>query len=208
MPAGVDRLAARVLYRAKLFDPIWRERCSSGGDREHTVETFWTRNRCVRYPCSLLLTHSVIDALFQEDSCATFAHDLLCIGDSDGSKYWFMTAVEDWPEVTEYLRARDGSKMIHSRSISIQDLSQLPFNVYFHVQKKGDLVILPPRRSGHLRSLCSPTENLPSFFQTIHRGVTASLCWERMTLQGLESFIYHDRIFKQRYDDDVCIFLS
>lgn len=40
--------------------------------------------------------------------------------------------------------------------------------------------------------------NPPSFSQTIHRGVTASLCWDRMTLRGLALFVYHDRIFKQR----------
>jgi len=111
-----------------------------------------------------------------------------------------MTAAKDWPEVTEYLRARDGSNTIHTRSIPLQELSQLPFDIYFHVQKKGDLVVLPPRRSVSPRSLCSSADSFPSYFQTIHRGITASLYWERMTLQGLESFIYHDRIFKQRYD--------
>lgn len=111
-----------------------------------------------------------------------------------------MTATDDWPEVTEYLRARDGSNTIRAQSMSLQELSQLPFNVYFYSQRKGDLVILPPRRSGHLCPLCPLTDDPPSFSQTIHQGVTASLCWERMTLQALEMFIYHDRIFKQRYD--------
>lgn len=116
-------------------------------------------------------------------------------------KYWFMTAVEDWPEVTEHIRAKDGSKRIPARSMSIQELSESPFNVYVHRQRKGDLVIIPSRRLDHPRSVHPPANSLSSFSQTIHRGVTASLCWDRMTLQGLEMFIYHDRIFKQRYDD-------
>jgi len=112
-----------------------------------------------------------------------------------------MTATEDWPEVTKHLRTKSGSNQIPARSLSLKALSGSPFNIYFHRQRKGDLVILPPRRLDRSRALHPPTNNLPSFSQTIHRGVTASLCWERMTLQGLEMFIYHDRILKQRYDD-------
>jgi len=67
-----------------------------------------------------------------------------------------MTAADDWPEVMEYLRARDGSNTIRAQSMSLQELSQAPFDVYFHMQRKGDLVILPPRRFGHPRQLCFP----------------------------------------------------
>jgi len=154
-----------------------------------------------RYAYPQSVTHRVKGALFQDHSCSTFAHDLLCIGGADASKYWFATATEDWLEVTESLRARDGSKTIRAYSMSPQELSQLPFNVYVYMQKKGDLVILPPRRLDHPRSLHALSNCLSSFSQTIHRGITASLCWERMTLQTLETFIYHDMIFKQRYDD-------
>jgi hypothetical protein len=87
-----------------------------------------------------------VESHFRDDSCSTFAHDLLCIGNPDACKYWFMTAAEEWPEVTHHLRARDGTNTFQTRSISIQELSQVPFDVYFYVQKKGDLVILPPRR--------------------------------------------------------------
>ncbi|KAF9642839.1 hypothetical protein BDM02DRAFT_3105170, partial [Thelephora ganbajun] len=132
----------------------------------------------------------VTDALFQDDSCSTITHDLLCVGGEDTGKYWFMTAAEDWLEVTEHLRARNGSNTIRLWSMSLQELSQAPFDVYFYTQKKGDLVILPSR----------------SFSQTVHRGITASLCWERMTLQGLEMFVYHDRFFKQRYVDYRSVF--
>lgn len=88
------------------------------------------------------------DSLFQDDSCSTFAHDLLCIGGADAVKYWFMTAAEDWPEVTDFLRSRDGSNTIRTRSMSLQEFSQAPFRIHFHMQRKGDLVILPPRRCG------------------------------------------------------------
>lgn len=67
-------------------------------------------------------------------------------------------------------------------------------------------MVLPSRRSGRLSLYYSPADILPSFFQTIHSDVTASLCWERMTLRGLESFVYHDRIFKQRYGYCITVF--
>ena len=146
--------------------------------------------------------------MFQDDSCSTFTHDLLCVGGTDTGKHWFMTAAEDWPEVTEHLRARDGSNTIRAQPLSLQELSQAPFNVYFCMQRKGDLVILPPRRLDYPRLPCPPTNNLPSFSQTIHLGTTASLCWERMTLQGLETYIYHDMIFRQRYDDCEPVFYT
>lgn len=56
-----------------------------------------------------------------------------------------MTAAESWPEVTHHLRARDGTNTIRTGSISLQELSEVPFDIYFHKQGKGDLVILPPR---------------------------------------------------------------
>lgn len=176
-------------------------RSSPGWGTKHIVEVFWTGTRFVRSVGLALITHSGIDALFQDDSCSTVTHDLLCVGGTDAGKYWFMTAAEDWPEVTEHLRARDGSNTIRIHSMTPQELSELPFNVYYHMQKKGDLVILPPRRSDHLHSLHVLSNDPPSFSQTIHRGVTASLCWERMTLQALEMFVYHDMFFKQRYDN-------
>lgn len=141
-----------------------------------------------------------LDLPFQDDSCSTFAHDLLCVGGADARKYWFTTATENWLEVTEHMRVRDGSNAIRPRSMSPQELSQVPFTVYFHTQRKGDLVILPPRRSGYLSSLCALLNNLSSFSQTFHRGISASVCWERMTLRSLEAFIYHDVLFRQRYE--------
>jgi hypothetical protein len=94
----------------------------------------------------LPLTHATSDTLFQDDSCSTFAHDLLCNGGTDAVKYWFMTAARDWVAVTDYMRARDGSNVIRVHSMSPQQFSVVPFTVYSHVQRKGDLVILPPRR--------------------------------------------------------------
>lgn len=67
-------------------------------------------------------------------------------------------------------------------------------------------MVLPPRGLGRSSLSYSPADILPSFFQTIHPDVTASLCWERMTLRGLESFVYHDRIFKQRYGYCITVF--
>jgi hypothetical protein len=115
----VDHLAARVIYHTQLFDPIWGEQCSPRWDTEHIFENFWAQNR-------------------------SFTHDLLCVGGVDVSKYWFMTTAEDWVEVMEYLCTCNGSNTVSTRSMSLQELSQLPFNVYFHVQRRGDLLIQPP----------------------------------------------------------------
>jgi len=153
MPPGVDHLATRLVYRTWLFGPVWRERSSSTWGTEHLDEAFWTGTWFVRYAYPQLITHPRIDALFQDDSCSTFTHDLLCVGAADAGKHWFMTATEDWLEVTEHLRARDGSNTIRAQPMSLQELSQVPFDVYFYTQKKGDLVILPPRRLGHPRSV-------------------------------------------------------
>jgi len=49
-------------------------------------------------------------------------------------------------------------------------------------------------------SLRLPTNEFFSFSQTFHRGVTASLFWDRITMKGLRVFLYHDQYFKQRYD--------
>ncbi|KAF9642864.1 hypothetical protein BDM02DRAFT_3105147, partial [Thelephora ganbajun] len=114
------------------------------------------------------LEKGLIAALFQDDSHSTVTHDLLCVGGTDAGKYWFMTAAEDWPEVTEHLQVRDGLNTIHIHSMSPQELLQVPFNIYFYMQRKGDLVILPPRRSGHQRSLCAQLNCLSSLSQTIH----------------------------------------
>ena len=115
-----------------------------------------------------LVAYSEIGTPFQEDSCATFAHDLSCVGCPNGSKYWFMTAAQDWLEVTEYLHAGDGSNKIRTQSLSLQELSQLPFNVYFHLQKEGDLMILPPRRSDSQPSFYSLADNPPLQFFPNH----------------------------------------
>ena len=86
------------------------------------------------------------ESFFRDDSSGTTRHDLLCVGHPDACKYWFMSASKAWPEVTQHLRARDGSNTIHAESILLQEPSQVPFDIYFHKQIKGDLIILPPRR--------------------------------------------------------------
>ena len=146
MPPRVARLATRLVYRTRLFGPTRRERSSSGGNAERIVEAFRSRTWFVRRVCSPPITHSSVDSPFQDDSCSTTTHDLLCIGDTSMSKDWFMTAAKDWPEVTEHLRTRSDSNRIPTRTLSLEELSESPFNIYVHRQRKGDLMILPPRR--------------------------------------------------------------
>ena len=163
MPPGVGYLATRLVHRTWLFGPLRRERSSPRRNAEHIVEAFWAGSRFVRPKCLPPNTHSRADALFQDDSCSTTTHDLLCVGGTGVGKYWFMTAVEDWLEVTEYLRVKDGSKQIPPRSMSIEELSKSPFNIYIHRQRKGDLVIVPPRRFDRLCSSHPSANSCPAF---------------------------------------------
>lgn len=153
MSPGVGNLVTRFVYRTYLFGPIWRERPSPRWDTKYLDEAVWTRTWFVRSGYSSPIAHPGTDALFQDNSCSTSAHDLLCVGSADAGKHWFATAADDWLEVTEHLRARDGSNTIRAKSMTLQELSQAPFNVYFYTQRKGDLVILPPRRLGNPHSV-------------------------------------------------------
>ncbi|KAF9789454.1 hypothetical protein BJ322DRAFT_1000873, partial [Thelephora terrestris] len=120
---------------------------------------------------------------FQDKSCATVVHDLLCIGGTDASKSWFITAAGSYLDVWDHLRAKDGSNTVRLRNLSSAELQSAPFTVYVHEQKLGDLVVIPSR----------------CFSQKVHCGTSASLSWQRVTMKGLESFVYHDQIIRQRY---------
>jgi hypothetical protein len=85
-------------------------------------------------------------SIFQDNSSGTIAHDLLCIGNPDAWKWWFMTAAGAWTEVTHHLRASDGTNIMKTGYVSPQELAEVPFDIYVYKQRKGDLVILPPRR--------------------------------------------------------------
>ena len=55
-----------------------------------------------------------------------------------------MTSSDDAKNVSDYLTTSDGSQA--PRTFSLSELAEAPFKVYVCVQKRGDLVVLPPRR--------------------------------------------------------------
>jgi hypothetical protein len=88
------------------------------------------------YPCP--------ETYFEEGPQGTTDHYLLCVCDQETSIVWFMTSSNDANNVSDYLRASDG--FLTPRTLSLSELAEAPFKVYVYVQKRGDLVVLPPRR--------------------------------------------------------------
>ena len=82
---------------------------------------------------------------FRDNSDSVSVHNLLCLGDADSPTYWFLTSAEDSGKVWAYLRARDGSNTVQNRALDPKELADAPFTVYFHKQRAGDLLVVPPR---------------------------------------------------------------
>jgi hypothetical protein len=55
-----------------------------------------------------------------------------------------MTSSDEAKNVSDHLTASNGSHA--PRTFSLSELAEAPFKVYVYVQKRGDLVVLPPRR--------------------------------------------------------------
>lgn len=55
-----------------------------------------------------------------------------------------MTSSREAQNVDNYLRSSAGHLV--PCTLTLEALAEAPFKVYVHVQKRGDLVVLPPRR--------------------------------------------------------------
>ena len=55
-----------------------------------------------------------------------------------------MTSSDEAKNVSDYLAASNGSHA--PRAFTLSELAEAPFKVYVYVQKRGDLVVLPPGR--------------------------------------------------------------
>lgn len=82
---------------------------------------------------------------FSDNPDSVSAQHLLCLGNANSPRYWFLTSANDYGNVWDHLRKRDGSNEIRSRALDVQELSDAPFTVYIHKQVAGDLLVVPPR---------------------------------------------------------------
>ena len=121
------------------------------------------------------LTHSP-ETSFEDGPQGTSNHSLLCACEPDVSILWFITPSKEAEDVAHHLSTFEGAPM--PRSLSLTELSGAPFTVYICAQKRGDLVVLPPRRfvregisTLQLRSLIGQC----SYHQSRFRGIAASM---------------------------------
>jgi hypothetical protein len=113
-----------------------------------------------------------------KDLCASSGHNLMVYTQDDSSAFWFMTKSTDAPAVAKYFR--DELREIldwESHTVTIEELSRAPFDVYVCEQKLGDFVLVPPRS-------CHQVVN--------HGALTIKLSWSRITLKGAEAALYHE----------------
>jgi len=76
---------------------------------------------------------------------STFTQDLLCLGDTESSRRWFVTPASDYANVLAHLQKLGGSDGIQGRTFDAEEFSDAPFTVYVHEQGAGDLLVVPPR---------------------------------------------------------------
>ncbi|KAF9790994.1 hypothetical protein BJ322DRAFT_419660 [Thelephora terrestris] len=89
-----------------------------------------------------------------------------------------MTVASDSQTIFDYLQSLQSDS---TRQLDLEN-SDVPFKVYVFKQKRGDLVVLPPR----------------SYFQRSFKGTTASLYWSTLTIEGLRYAVFYDLYKRQR----------
>ena len=89
-------------------------------------------------------SHSFLETFLEEGAQGTTNHSLLCACSPEMSIVWFMTSSHEAQNVSDHLRPPGG--LPTPRALSLHELADAPFKVYVCVQKRGDLVVLPPRR--------------------------------------------------------------
>lgn len=113
-----------------------------------------------------------------QDLCASSGQNLMTYVEKGGSSFWFMTEGSSAPDVTEYFRDKFHSDLDWENYVTRpEELQGAPFHVYVAEQKLGDLVLVPPRSAHQVVN---------------YGGLTIKTSWSRMTLQGLQTAIYHE----------------
>ncbi|EIN07219.1 hypothetical protein PUNSTDRAFT_71453, partial [Punctularia strigosozonata HHB-11173 SS5] len=114
-----------------------------------------------------------------KDLCSSSGQNIMCYTENGGSSFWFMTRGSDAPAFAEYLHKLGvGQELdLETNILSIEELSGAPLDIFIAEQKLGDLVYVPQR----------------SCHQVVNQGgITIKTSWSRMTVQGLETALYHE----------------
>ena len=106
-----------------------------------------------------------------KDLCGSVGHNLMADTSEDGSSFWFMTKTSDIDAAVEYLQSL-GYELDHeNHALTLEQLSLAPFDVFVGEQRKGDMMLVPPR----------------SMHQVVNQGgITLKVSWSRMTPKSLE----------------------
>ncbi|KIJ69258.1 hypothetical protein HYDPIDRAFT_81059, partial [Hydnomerulius pinastri MD-312] len=114
---------------------------------------------------------------FHKDLCASSGHNLMCYTERSGSSFWFMTKASAAPQVASYFHQLGQEVDLETHVVTIEELAKAPFDIYVGEQQLGDLVLVPPR----------------SCHQVINKGgITIKTSWSRMTLDGLQTALWHE----------------
>ncbi|KAF9052926.1 hypothetical protein BJ165DRAFT_1340122 [Panaeolus papilionaceus] len=118
-----------------------------------------------------------------KDLCASSGQNLMCYTENDGASFWFMTKSGDAGKVDRYFSSLGQDLDHENHVVTTRELARGNFTVYIVEQKLGDLVLVPPRS-------CHQVVN--------YGGITIKTSWSRMTLEGLETALYHELPLYQR----------
>ncbi|KAF8136605.1 hypothetical protein EV363DRAFT_1158357 [Boletus edulis] len=114
---------------------------------------------------------------FHKDLCASSGQNLMCFSEHSGSAIWFMTKSSAAPSVAAYFHQLGQEVDLETHVVTIEELAKAPFDVYIAEQRLGDLVLVPPR----------------SCHQVVNKGgITIKTSWSRMSLNGLQTALWHE----------------
>ncbi|KAF9227649.1 hypothetical protein BS17DRAFT_774094 [Gyrodon lividus] len=114
---------------------------------------------------------------FHKDLCGSSGQNLMCYTEHSGSSFWFMTKASAAPQVTAYFHQLGQELDLETHVVTIEELARAPFDVYIAEQQTGDLVLVPPR----------------SCHQVVNKGgITIKTSWSRMSLDGLQTALWHE----------------
>ncbi|KAG7092583.1 hypothetical protein E1B28_008926 [Marasmius oreades] len=114
-----------------------------------------------------------------KDLCASSGQNLMCFTENGGSSFWFMTDSSSTRELTNHFLALNKVLDHETHIMSLEEVADAATHVPIYVieQRIGDLVLVPPR----------------SYHQVVNAGgFTIKTSWSRVTLQGLQTALYHE----------------
>ncbi|KZV85282.1 hypothetical protein EXIGLDRAFT_262064 [Exidia glandulosa HHB12029] len=111
-------------------------------------------------------------AAWYKDPCGSVSQNLMVHGGYGASSFWFMVGTRDADAAASYFHAKKHElELEHATPFTKPaDLVDAPFKIYVAQQRRGDLVIMPPRCSHQVMN---------------QGGLVGTLAWSRMTLPSI-----------------------